>query len=490
VSPGQQPFRYKIFVKDYETNLENEAEKLFELAPDDLYIGDICRTFEKRQLAVFSQAFFELLALTAAFFEKLRGSDWATRNIQIAEQERTHDKRKALSRWQYTYISNSLNHTFGLLNAINKNNPDRLKADLQDFEPARNFISNRELNNKLTSRYTELGAIFTILREAINQDSHTSSITLGGGIMVSAGPLKLVEVAENIASLSEKLASHEIFHIEEYKQDGTDLIAKINNDCRPALAEFKSLINAAEVKRLLLKGINDEAESKETRQPERMPSGDTKTSHAFQDSEIRTYIGNLVELISKNNSALKEEISDSSLLLTEVIERAMEKSINSIKEEVSSLSNRMAPVDSKVSRELKQSGDYPQNSRPTSLLMPVRTNGKITENEAKEQLELLKQEIMREARRHFSRLGKSVEYYHCIVNRTMYEAFLYNRITDVRSIEAADFIKRLITSRNPRHVDLIEWQIEKYGSAINSILNKIEYPLTRNQDIDDDEIPF
>jgi hypothetical protein len=75
VSPGQQPFRYKIFVKDNETNLENEAEKLFELAPDDLYIGDICRTFEKRQLAEFSQAFFELLALTAAFFEKPRGSD-------------------------------------------------------------------------------------------------------------------------------------------------------------------------------------------------------------------------------------------------------------------------------------------------------------------------------------------------------------------------------------------------------------------------------
>ena len=490
MSPGQQPFRYKIFVKVNEINLENEAEKLFELATDDLYIADICRTFETRQLAEFSQSFFELLAITAAFFEKLRGRDLATQYIQISQLARERDKRNALLPWHRVYISNKPFYTTGMPGSINRNNRKTLKTDLLEYIPAINFISNKGLNNSLASAYTELGAILTILRVAINQDSHTSSITMGGGIMVSAAPLKLVEVGRSIVYLSENLISQDIFENEEYSHDKSDLIGKINNDCRPALAEFKSLIDGEEVKRLVLKAIENKEAGKDTQQLEKNPQGDEKESQSFQGNELRTYIGNLVELISKNNLALKEEISDSSLLLTELIERAVENSVNSIKEEIFSLKTKMTPGNTKDKSELPHAGADSRNEERTSRSSLSRSNGKMTESEAKSKLESLKQEIMREAKRHFSRLGKSVEYYHCIVNRTMYEAFLYNRITDVRSTKASDFIERLITSRNPRHVDLIEWQIEKYGSEINSILSKIEYPLTRNEDIDDDEVPF
>ena len=70
----------------------------------------------------------------------------------------------------------------------------------------------------------------------------------------------------------------------------------------------------------------------------------------------------------------------------------------------------------------------------------------------------------------------------------MYEAYMYNRILDINSSEARAFIDRLIASRNPRHLDVIDWQIKNYGDEINAILSNIVYPQALAEDVD--EAPF
>jgi hypothetical protein len=469
-----------------------KINRLLELPERETYLSDICQIFESRHLAALSQSFFELLAITAAFYEKLRGTDHATTNIQISQTKRTADKRRALAPWQTVHINGQLNYTYNLCNSLRKQLKGLAKQDGIYIEPsgtAKDFLQNQDLNDALASNYSELSAIFTFIKETLNGRSHVSSITLGGGIMICSAPLKILEVTESIVRLTEGLLAHEIFNDEYNAGFSIEIRNKIDADCRQEISNLKELIAESQIIEMLTLGIQPALDvQKGSDEGEGKARGQTDTSP--QVDQLRMYVGNLVELIARNNASLREEINDSALTLASNLQESIEKGIAPLRKEVSLLSGSLQmrdegaaspalPVKSKA-----DSGDPAATSRSSNRGQQT----KITQAQAVRELERIKQEVMQSARNHFNPAGKPVEYYHCIVNKTMYEAYMYNRITDIRSREAAEFIDRLITSRNPRHADVVKWQLDKYGDKINRILSAIAYPLCKEDDAD--EIPF
>ena len=475
-----------------EPDTAEKISRLLESPEHETHLSDICRILESKHLAALSQSFFELLAITAAFYETLRGTDHATTNIQISQTKRTADKRRALAPWQTVYVNGQLNYTYNLCNSLRKQLKGLPKQDGIVIEPSRiatDFLQNQDLNDPLASSYSELSAIFTIIKETLNGRSHVSSVTVGGGIMICSAPLKILEVTENIVRLTEGLLAHEIFTDEYNGGFSKEIRNKIDADCWQDISNLRTLIAESQIIEMLSLGIqpalavqeeSDEQEGKERRQAEASPQVD----------QLRTYVGSLVELIARNNASLREEINDSALTLANNLQESIERSIAPLRKEVSSLGGSLQMYDGKaLSLALSDQSKVVSNvSGTTNRPFGRGAENKITQAQAVREFERIKQEVMQSAKNHFKQTGKPVEYYHCIVNKTMYEAYMYNRITDIRSSEAAEFIDRLITSRNPRHLDVVKWQLERYGDRINQILSAITYPLRKDEDADD--IPF
>lgn len=461
----------------------NFLNDLLETASDDLYIKEIVRSFETRQMAMLSQALFEVYTLTAMLFEKIKRSDKLTRLTQVYEATpSTEDKREACLLWTQVWLNNGLFFTAGIANSIDQRN---IQGKTQSEQELCSHVTARR---KIASGFREIGAIFTILREAINQDSHTSCLSIGGGIVLTAAPLKIIETSERVLLLTSELVRHRLFEEDEYMQDGKDLTSSTAK-CRLLLAEFKSSIDAEGLKALLAKGMPHKTE---TPFPKESADGENEASmpdsQPASSAEIKAHFGNLVMLISKNILHIQDEVRNSSLQITDVIDRTSEKNLSLLKSELSA-----ATIDISAKLESGSIKAYPPKDASTWRQTTTRSNTskdarKISQQEAGGRLESLKHEITAKAKQVFASQGKSVEYYHCIVNKTMYEAYMYNRITDIRSDRAKEFIDRLITSRNPRHLEVVRWQIENYADEINSILSNIAYPLYTDENAD--EVPF
>ena len=460
-------------------------DELLEAAPDDLYIKEIARTFETEQMARLSQSLFKTYALTGMLFEKIKRSSLLTKLTQVYQSTpTTKDKRVALGYWNQVFVDGWF-YSAGIANSIHSEIKE--KRGLSDSELD---LCNRYHNEKrrIASSYREIGGVFAVLREAMNQRSHISSLSIGGGLILTAAPVKIIEVTERILLLTDELVSHKLFQEDDYAKDGEDLKSSIE-ECRCALVEFKSNLDAADLKALFLKGIKLEIGLPV---PEQSIEGYSKISipenESITSAEIKAHFGNLVMLISKNILLLQDEVRSSSLQIAEVIDRTSEKSLGLLKSELGAATTHIATKLESGSSKANASENPFFEARTSTRLTSSRTDRMISQQEASARLESLKHEITKEAKRQFASRGKSVEYYHCIVNKTMYEAYMYNRITDIRSNEAKGFIDRLIASRNPRHNDVIAWQVENYADEINQILSCVAYPLY--EDESDDEVPF
>lgn len=462
----------------------NTLNDLLEKASDDFYIKDIVRTFETEQTARLSQALFKLYTLTGMLFEKIRRSDTLTLFTQVYKSTpATRDKRVALNHWTLIWINKPF-FSAGIGESIRK------KVNAKELSEHEADLCSKyyEEKSRIASGYREIGALFTLLMEAINQDSHISSLSIGGGLVLTAAPIKIIEASEKVLLITSKLIGHSLFGKEEYVNDGKDLASSIK-ECQLALAEFRSSLDAGAIRNLLLKGVRYEEKAPF---PEQIVEGEdmlpTSDNQPASSAEIKAHFGNLVMLISKNIMHIQDEVRNSSSQIAEVIDRSTEKSLTLLKSEIGTATSLIATKLEPGPRKADQDEYiYFQAKSPTMLANPTTTT-KISQQEAEAHLELLKHEITKMARVQFAPRRKPVEYYHCIVNKTMYEAYLYNRINDIRSKDAAELIDRLITSRNPRHADVVKWQLDMYGDRINRVLSAVVYPLFKEEDADD--VPF